>query len=96
MKILLATDGSAHSQAAIDLLNRVSFPPGSEVTLLGVLELPVAYVTGTKQREPIRELEEPIRQETKEILEPSGDHEAATRSPALARASVYESRESVA
>lgn len=40
MKILLATDGSAHSQAAVGQLNRIPFPPGSELTMLSVLELP--------------------------------------------------------
>jgi nucleotide-binding universal stress UspA family protein len=38
MRILLATDGSAHSQAASELLRRLHPPAGSELTLLTVIE----------------------------------------------------------
>ncbi|MBI4455286.1 MAG: universal stress protein [Acidobacteria bacterium] len=38
MKVLLATDGSKYSEAAVDLLPRLPLPDGSEVTLLAVVE----------------------------------------------------------
>lgn len=68
MKILLATDGSTHSQAAVELLNRFPFPAGSEVTLLSVLELPGSFALGTKQQEAIQELRQEIRQQAEENL----------------------------
>ena len=38
MKILLASDGSPHSEAAVDFIGRFPLPPGAEVTLLTVVE----------------------------------------------------------
>jgi nucleotide-binding universal stress UspA family protein len=38
MKIINAVDGSPHSEFATELLTRIPFPAGSEVTLLSVLE----------------------------------------------------------
>lgn len=64
MKILFATDGSAHSQAAIELLNRIPFPPGSELTLLSVLELPPPLFIGETQNEAAQ----PLREETEASL----------------------------
>lgn len=40
MKILLAIDGSAGSEAAVNELAARPFPPGSEVRILSVIELP--------------------------------------------------------
>lgn len=40
MKILLATDGSQHSEAAIDEIASRLFPAGSAVRVISVLELP--------------------------------------------------------
>ncbi len=40
MKIVLATDGSAHAQAAVDVLKRLPFPPRSDLfNFLSVLGL---------------------------------------------------------
>lgn len=38
MHILLATDGSSHSQAAVAILKRIPFPPSSALTVLTVVE----------------------------------------------------------
>lgn len=38
MKIVIATDGSEHARAAVDLVARLSFDKGTEVTLLAVIE----------------------------------------------------------
>ncbi len=38
MKIVLATDGSSHAQAAVDVLKRLPFPPRSELTVLTVVK----------------------------------------------------------
>ncbi len=40
MRILLATDGSEYSDAAVDEIARRPFPKGSEVRILSVFELP--------------------------------------------------------
>ncbi len=40
MRILLATDGSEYSQAAVDEIAQRPFPKGSEVRVLSVFELP--------------------------------------------------------
>jgi nucleotide-binding universal stress UspA family protein len=40
MKILLATDGSEYSEAAVDEIAQRPFPKGSEVRVLSVFELP--------------------------------------------------------
>ncbi|MBL4886704.1 MAG: universal stress protein [Planctomycetaceae bacterium] len=73
MKILLATDGSAHSQAAVDLLNRIPFPAGSEVTLLSVVELPPSFALGTKQQEVIQEVRQEIQRQAEENLAQQAD-----------------------
>ncbi len=68
MKLLLATDGSAHSQAAIDLLNHVPFPDGSKIILATVLELPVPYFGVSGQFGAGQELIVPIRARAEETL----------------------------
>lgn len=45
MKILLATDGSEHSEAAVDEIAERPFPKGSEVRVLSVFELPTFPIT---------------------------------------------------
>lgn len=42
MKVLLAFDGSPHSQAALDAVVTRPWPPGSIIKLLTVIELPFA------------------------------------------------------
>jgi len=43
MKILVAADGSSHSQDAVNLLGRLRFPDHSEIELISVLEHPVVF-----------------------------------------------------
>jgi nucleotide-binding universal stress UspA family protein len=45
MKILLATDGSEYSEAAVNQVARRSFPRGSQVRVLSVFELPTFPIT---------------------------------------------------
>ena len=45
MKILLATDGSEFSEAAVDEIAQRPFPKGSEVRVLAVFELPTFPIT---------------------------------------------------
>ena len=45
MRILLATDGSEHSEAAVDEIAERPFPKGSEVRVLSVFELPTFPIT---------------------------------------------------
>ena len=75
MKILLATDGSAHSQAAIEFLNRIPFPPGSELTLLSVLELPPPLLSGNAPTEAAqslyKELEESLAEASQSVKNPA-------------------------
>jgi nucleotide-binding universal stress UspA family protein len=40
MRIILATDGSEYSEAAVDKIAQQPFPKGSEVRVLAVFELP--------------------------------------------------------
>ena len=59
MKIVLATDGSSHAQAAVDVLKRLPFPPRSELTVLTVVKKvePVAAtgaVVGDESRDARR------------------------------------------
>lgn len=49
MKVLMATDGSAHSESAISLLKRLPLPDGSEITVLTVIDT----VTPTFRTEPM-------------------------------------------
>ena len=42
MKILLAVDGSPHSEAAVDEVARLPWPEGSHVRVISVAELPLA------------------------------------------------------
>ena len=41
MKILLAVDGSPHSEAAVDEVARLPWPEGSEVRVISVAEMPL-------------------------------------------------------
>ncbi|MHC4876899.1 MAG: universal stress protein [Planctomycetota bacterium] len=43
MKILVAADGSSHSQEVIDLLARLKFPEQAGIEVISVLEHPVVY-----------------------------------------------------
>ncbi|MBI1310990.1 hypothetical protein GC176_06745 [bacterium] len=43
MKILVAADGSAHSNEAIDLLGRLRLPEHTQIEVLSVLEHPAVY-----------------------------------------------------
>ena len=68
MKILLATDGSAHSQAAINLLNHLPFPEGSKITLTTVLELPSLHFGTSRLNDADQKLQDSIRSKAEENL----------------------------
>lgn len=73
MKILLATDGSPHSQAAVAILRRIPFPPGSDLTVVTVVEqselLSAAGMDmSTKDRDLFNHLHDRRRQEAERLL----------------------------
>lgn len=41
MKILVAVDGSTHSDAAVEEVARLPWPAGSEIKVISVIELPI-------------------------------------------------------
>jgi nucleotide-binding universal stress UspA family protein len=45
MKVLLATDGSEYSEAAVSEIARRGLPPGTEVTIVSVAETPPVMTT---------------------------------------------------
>ena len=45
MKILLATDGSDYSDAAVDEITRRPFPPQSELLVTSVFDVPTFPIT---------------------------------------------------
>ncbi|MBX3267579.1 MAG: universal stress protein [Acidobacteria bacterium] len=78
MKILLATDGSAQSQAAIDMLKNFSFKSGDEMKIVSVVDMAVpmaidiygGYLPDTTEMEKTaREHAEKVLSETCERLE---------------------------
>jgi nucleotide-binding universal stress UspA family protein len=69
MNVLLATDGSPHSQAAVELLRQFPFPSGSTLTLLGVMESPPAFVAEMEQPATFEEWSEQALHETEELLD---------------------------
>ena len=48
MKILIATDGSGHGDAAVDAITRWHYPPDTEVRVVSVVEPPYIPVTTTE------------------------------------------------
>lgn len=78
MKILLATDGSAQSEAAIDMLRNFSFKSGDEMKIVSVVDMAVpmaidiygGYLPDTTEMEKTaREHAEKVLSETCERLE---------------------------
>ncbi len=78
MKILLATDGSAQSEAAIDMLKNFSFKSGDEMKIVSVVDMVVpmaidiygGYLPDTTEMEKTaREHAEKVLSETCERLE---------------------------
>ena len=78
MKILLATDGSAQSEAAIDMLKNFSFKSGDEMKIVSVVDMAVpmaidiygGYLPDTTEMEKTaREHAEKVLSETCERLE---------------------------
>jgi hypothetical protein len=45
MKILLATDGSDYSKAAVNSVAELPWPEGSEVKIISAMEIPYAPTT---------------------------------------------------
>jgi nucleotide-binding universal stress UspA family protein len=50
MRILLAVDGSGHSEAAVDAIVRQQFPSGSEVRIISVAAAPYFPTSSTEER----------------------------------------------
>ena len=72
MKIVLATDGSSHAQAAVDVLKRLRFPPRSELTVLTVKKVEPLVATGAvvgdESRKALGQLHSVLRQEAERML----------------------------
>lgn len=76
MKILVAADGSSHSQEVIDLLGRLKLPEHAQVEVISVLEHPVVFAGshGIRDRvtaiteEQQRKVAEQLVEETKQRL----------------------------
>jgi nucleotide-binding universal stress UspA family protein len=74
MKILLATDGSASAQAAVDCLTRFPFPRDSEVTLLTVIDRDAfknesVSDINDEQQNALKETEKIVQKAAQELLE---------------------------
>ena len=66
MRILLAIDGSAHSEAAVEEIERRHLPPNSEVRVISVVQplpyyLPPAYPGDVGSVNPYAEIESTSR-----------------------------------
>lgn len=70
MKILLATDGSKQSDAAIDALRNFSFKPGDEIRLVSVVDMavPLAIDIYGGYLPDTGELEKTAREHAEKIL----------------------------
>jgi nucleotide-binding universal stress UspA family protein len=77
MKILLATDGTRHSEAAAEIIKKFSLPPGSEIKIVSVVDMAVplaidvyaGYLSSTAEIETAaREYASKILEETKSKL----------------------------
>ena len=71
MKILLATDGSKQSDAAIDMLKRFSFKPGDEAKIITVVDMavPMAIDIYGGYLPDTTEMEKTAREHAAKILE---------------------------
>lgn len=73
MKILLCTDGSAHSHAASDLLLRIPLPQATEVTVLSVVEAHAPFAgdgshIAPEERDALQKIRDVMRQNTDECV----------------------------
>jgi len=72
MKILLAIDGSEHSEAAVDEICRQHFPPDSEVRVISVVEqpyFPETFPGGGMNMTLYGDMEKVARERTRAIVE---------------------------
>ena len=66
MKILVAADGSSHSQEVIDLLGRLRFPDHAQIEVISVLEHPVVFAGSHGIRDRVTEITEATQREAAE------------------------------
>ena len=72
MKIILATDGSPHSDRAVEMTANFGFPASSEIKIVSVIETPMPLnldIYGGGYVPPIIELEKVARENALEVLE---------------------------
>lgn len=71
MKILLAVDGSAHSDAAVDEIAKRPWPPESEIKVITAAETPI--MVGTEPWAPspeyFEQLEKSVREAARTVIE---------------------------
>lgn len=74
MKILITTDGSSHSEKAVETALQFAFPSGSEIKIISVTETPPPVtldVYGSSLIQPSAKLEQVARENALQILENS-------------------------
>ena len=72
MKILVATDGSKHSEKAVEMTTNFRFPVPCEIKIVSVVETPVPInldIYGGGYVPPTVELEKAARENAREVLE---------------------------
>jgi nucleotide-binding universal stress UspA family protein len=72
MKILLATDGSKHSERAVEAANDFAFPVSSEIKLITVIDTALPFsldIYGSGYLLPVNEMENVARENALRVLE---------------------------
>ena len=72
MKILLATDGSKHSEKAIEMVSNFAFPAPSEIKIISIIDmaLPLTLdIYGSGYVPPTVEIENTARENALKVLE---------------------------
>ena len=72
MKVLLAIDGSPHSQAAIAAVTRRPWPKGTAVKILTVLHSPTAVMIDVALGLPPAQRDDELRQQASTLLDTAG------------------------
>lgn len=76
MKILLATDGTKFSRAAVAMISLINLPPESEIKLISVIDvtIPLSVDTYAGYMPPTIELENAIREHADKLLSEAKQH----------------------
>ena len=69
MKILLAVEGSVYSDAAVEELAKLPWPPESEVKVITAAEKPVPMVTWVVSPDYFKELDKSVRKAVQPVID---------------------------